>query len=143
MFYKIIELMAKLTKEIKEIKDTLGCSMPMAEDRKMTRIAYLSEQLDDLNSLLLDIPVNYHETWLLDEPLTQNIPYEFHIEVMVLPYGKMGVDVKCYYEEVASSISLGVDEFRTLPDTVDELQERTFYNFHGLPREEAISKWSL
>lgn len=89
MFYKIIELMAKLTKEIKEIKDTLGCSMPMAEDRKMIRIAYLSEQLDDLNSLLLDIPVNYHETWLLDEPLTQNIPYEFHIEVMVLPYGKM------------------------------------------------------
>ena len=53
MFYKIIELMAKLTKEIKEIKDTLGCSMPMAEDRKMIRIAYLSEQLDDLNSLLL------------------------------------------------------------------------------------------
>lgn len=143
MFYKIILLIAKLTKEINEIEDTLGCSMPMEEDRKRIRLAYLSEQLDSLNSLLLDIPVNYHETWLLYEPLTENSLYEFHVEAVEMPYGGVGIDVKCYYEEVASSISLGVDEFRTLPDTVDELQERTFHNFHGLSREEAINKWSL
>ncbi|AZU99896.1 hypothetical protein vBEfaHEF1TV_52 [Enterococcus phage vB_EfaH_EF1TV] len=143
MFYKIIELMAELTKEIKEIKDTLGCSMPIAEDRKVTRIAYLSEQLDDLNSLLLDIPVNYHETWLLDEPLTQDTSYEFNIEIMELPYDIIEVDVECFYKGVSSTISLRLEEVNTLPDVVDELQERTFHNFHGLSREEAINKWSL
>lgn len=143
MFYKIIELMAKLTKEIKEIEDTVGCSMPMEEDRKRIRLAYLSEQLDSLNSLLVGMPINYCETWLLDEPLTQDTPYEFNIEIMELPYDIIEVDVECFYKGVSSTISLRLEEVNTLPDVVDELQERTFHNFHGLSREEAINKWSL